>query len=246
MITAALVSAANYNVEIRWLFNRLAVIGESGAQFVATDRTAAALEKAPGPSPASYRVEPASIRGHASAGDGLAAPISLASVGSLGLTPTKAAGTEYDRLVASAVIPAPIPRRDDDPPPVPSSTSSENGGNSAVGHRPAPTGSGNAVSDAAPRLPMQEAETTVRRFSSQELTTLLAKGDAALLRFDITSARLFYQAGAAAGDSAAAVRLGATFELTGDAQQAALWYHRARDLGNQDAEAAPSKPSPGK
>src|SRR5579883_2967931 len=94
IITAALVSAANYNVEIRGMFNRLPGIGESGAQFVTTDRGAAAFEKAAGPSPASYRVEPASIRGHASAADGLAAPISLASVTGLGVTAKKAAGTE--------------------------------------------------------------------------------------------------------------------------------------------------------
>ena len=76
---------------------------------------------------------------------------------------------------------------------------------------------------------------------------MVTRGDAFLSAGDIASARLFYERAADAGDSAAALRLGATFDPNflnragvrgnpGNPTQAALWYRRARDLG--DAAAA--------
>ena len=64
---------------------------------------------------------------------------------------------------------------------------------------------------------------------------------------DVTSARFFYQRAANAGDSTAALRLGATFDaaflerthlgrIAGDLKRAVSWYRRARDLGNSEAE----------
>jgi TPR repeat protein len=64
---------------------------------------------------------------------------------------------------------------------------------------------------------------------------------------DVTSARLFYERAADAGDNTAALRLGATFDpaflararlgpVAADLNKAGQWYRRARDLGNNQAE----------
>ncbi len=87
----------------------------------------------------------------------------------------------------------------------------------------------------------------VQHPSTAEAAALVTRGDAFLSAGDIASARLFYERAADAGDSAAALRLGATFDPNflnragvrgnpGNPAQAALWYRRARDLG--DAAAA--------
>jgi hypothetical protein len=76
---------------------------------------------------------------------------------------------------------------------------------------------------------------------------LLLRGDAFFSAGDVTSARLFYQRGFDAGDGAAALRLGATFDAAfleraglsnvwSDLKQAVAWYRRARDLGNPEAQ----------
>jgi hypothetical protein len=86
-----------------------------------------------------------------------------------------------------------------------------------------------------------------QHLSATEIAALVTRGDAFLSGGDVASARLFYERAADAGDSAAAVRLGATFDPNflgrvgirgnpGDPAQAASWYRRARDLG--DAAAA--------
>jgi TPR repeat protein len=88
---------------------------------------------------------------------------------------------------------------------------------------------------------------TGQHLSNTEIAALVTRGDAFLSAGDIASARLFYERAADAGDSAAALRLGATFDPTflararirgnpGDPAEAASWYRRARDLG--DAAAA--------
>jgi TPR repeat protein len=86
-----------------------------------------------------------------------------------------------------------------------------------------------------------------QHLSATEIAALVTRGDAFLSAGDIASARLFYERAADAGDSAAALRLGATFDHNflsrvgirgnpGDPVQTAFWYRRARDLG--DAAAA--------
>ncbi len=83
--------------------------------------------------------------------------------------------------------------------------------------------------------------------SAGELSALLARGDVLFGTGDVVSAQLFYERGAGAGDSVAALRLGETFDPTflarirlgfvaGDSVQAGHWYRRARDLGNADAK----------
>ena len=77
--------------------------------------------------------------------------------------------------------------------------------------------------------------------SAAEISELLAQGDARLQSGDVTSARLFYERAADAGDGRGAMRLGATFDpaflqraglrnVQGDAAQAQSWYSRALDL----------------
>ena len=99
---------------------------------------------------------------------------------------------------------------------------------------------------------------TEMRTSPVEVAPLLERGDALLATGDYTSARLFYEAAADAGDANAALRLGATFDpifidranlrgVHADMERAAFWYRRARDLGSSDAEnllkyLAPAKP----
>ena len=86
-----------------------------------------------------------------------------------------------------------------------------------------------------------------QHLSTAEIAALVTRGDAFLSAGDIASARLFYERAADAGESAAALRLGATFDPNfldragvrgnpGDPAQAESWYRRARDLG--DAAAA--------
>ena len=85
------------------------------------------------------------------------------------------------------------------------------------------------------------------RLSAAEIGTLMGRGDSFLSAHDITSARLYYQRAAEAGDGQAALQLGASFDpvmldragirgVTGDPAQALSWYRRARELGMADAE----------
>jgi TPR repeat protein len=83
--------------------------------------------------------------------------------------------------------------------------------------------------------------------SKAELTELLHHGDTLLRTGDISSARLFYERAADAGDGRAALRLGATYDpeflgrlglgtLQADPAEARSWYSRARDLGEIDVK----------
>jgi hypothetical protein len=110
-----------------------------------------------------------------------------------------------------------------------------------------PAEAGPARPRAAPSSPVAPEPTgkpvpAGSRLSADEITALLARGDAFLSAGDIASARLFFQRAADAGDSRAAMRMAVTFDgafldraglrgLRGDPQQAAFWYRRARDLG---------------
>ncbi len=85
------------------------------------------------------------------------------------------------------------------------------------------------------------------RLSVAEIGDLLEHGDALLRSGDLTSARLFYERAATAGDGRAALRLGATYDpafldrsglrtVKGDPAEARSWYSRALDLGTADAK----------
>jgi hypothetical protein len=86
----------------------------------------------------------------------------------------------------------------------------------------------------------------VQPLARAEIAALVTRGDDFLKAGDVASARLFYERAADAGDGAAALRLGATFDpgvlaragirgIAGDPAQASSWYRRARDLGEAAA-----------
>jgi Sel1 repeat len=83
--------------------------------------------------------------------------------------------------------------------------------------------------------------------SDAQRQALLSRGDSFFSAGDLTSARLFYQRAADAGDGTAALRLGETFDaaflgrahfgrVPSDVAKAVFWYRQARDLGNAEAE----------
>jgi hypothetical protein len=86
-----------------------------------------------------------------------------------------------------------------------------------------------------------EPDRAEARLTSEQLRALLNRGDGFLSRADIEAARLLYKRAAGAGNSEAAIRLGATFDpefltraglrnIPGDVSAAQHWYRRARDL----------------
>jgi hypothetical protein len=98
-----------------------------------------------------------------------------------------------------------------------------------------------APSDAAAKTP------AALHLPERQVAALIARGDVFLHAGDITSARLFYERAAEAGDGQAALQLGATFDpnflvgaslrnMIGDSAKALFWYHRALGLGASQAE----------
>jgi hypothetical protein len=99
-----------------------------------------------------------------------------------------------------------------------------------------------AVITAAPAIVPTEAPV-----SPADVSALLQRGDALLAAGDVASARLFYERAAMAGDAAAALRLGGSYDplflaragLTGvhsNRTVAARWYRRASELGAREAK----------
>jgi hypothetical protein len=87
--------------------------------------------------------------------------------------------------------------------------------------------------------------------SAVEIEELLTRGDTFLRMGDVTSARLFYERAANAGDGEGAMRMGATFDPTflgraglggarGDPAKAQSWYRRAIDLSGGQIKQRPS------
>jgi hypothetical protein len=100
----------------------------------------------------------------------------------------------------------------------------------------------------APRStpPTPDPLTAQLRLPATEIAALLARGDALFARGDISSARLFYERAADAGEGRAALRLGHTYDpvfldfahlgVRSDPTMAESWYRRARGLGETEAE----------
>lgn len=95
--------------------------------------------------------------------------------------------------------------------------------------------------------PSAENASAAPDISSEQIQALRARGDALVSMADVSSGRLFYERAAAAGDSQAALRLGATYDpsflaraglksVRGDPSVAIYWYRHARDLGANEAE----------
>jgi TPR repeat protein len=85
------------------------------------------------------------------------------------------------------------------------------------------------------------------RLSELEIDALRRHGDAFLSAGDVTSARLYYERAAEAGDGDAALQLGASYDpvvlsfagihgVTGDPARALFWYRRALEFGMTGAE----------
>ena len=88
----------------------------------------------------------------------------------------------------------------------------------------------------APAKPVRDA---------QEIALLLERGRALFEAGDVAAARLFFRRAANAGDAAAAVAMGATYDpdvlakrfirgIEPDAQEARAWYEKARALGSPE------------
>jgi hypothetical protein len=107
---------------------------------------------------------------------------------------------------------------------------------------PAPVGTNAAPSSnpspavAAPRKPAM---------SAAELALMVERGRTLFDAGDLAAARLFFRRAANAGDAAAALAMGATYDpdvlskrfirgIEPDAQEAQMWYERARDLGSPE------------
>jgi hypothetical protein len=155
-------------------------------------------------------------------------PAPQASPSAADLPPTR----EPPKPQAAPAVPTPAPLRPEQMPQP----------NASV---PTPAAPPAAATPQAPSPPVQSR--AGQHLSAADIAALVTRGDAFLSAGDIASARLFYERAADAGDGAAALRLGATFDPNflgrvgvrgnpGDPARAASWYRRARDLG--DAAAA--------
>ncbi|MBV8091595.1 MAG: sel1 repeat family protein [Alphaproteobacteria bacterium] len=102
-------------------------------------------------------------------------------------------------------------------------------------------------SDPASRPPAAVPQPPRLVLSSAEIGELLARGDALFRMGDLTSARLFYERAANAGDGQGAMRMGATFDpaflgragspsVQGDPAKARAWYRKALDLSVVEIE----------
>jgi hypothetical protein len=89
---------------------------------------------------------------------------------------------------------------------------------------------------AAPRKP---------GMSAAEISLMVERGRVLFDAGDLAAARLFFRRAANAGDAAAALAMGATYDpdilskrfirgIEPDAQEARMWYERARDLGSPE------------
>jgi hypothetical protein len=92
------------------------------------------------------------------------------------------------------------------------------------------------------------------RLSAAEIAALLGRADRLFALGDISSARLFYERAADAGNARAALRLGNTFDpafldfahlrIRGDTGKALYWYTQARKLGETEVEILQENPEP--
>jgi len=107
-------------------------------------------------------------------------------------------------------------------------------------------GSASPPAAAVSPAPAAAVEAATPPSAQDETAELVARGDELLTTGDIVSARLYYERAANAGNGHAAMLMGETFDpaflgragvrgVRGDADAAAMWYRRARDLGDPDA-----------
>lgn len=152
-------------------------------------------------------------------------------------------------IAALPVAPPPQPLAADQTPPVKTDAVLLSGVGEAAGseaREAAPAASAPAAPAVVPAPSLSAAAATPAPpgpgTTATDIAELLTRGDAFLLIGDVTSARLFYERAADAGDRQAAMRMGATFDpaflgraglrgARGDPAKANSWYNHALDLG---------------
>ena len=88
--------------------------------------------------------------------------------------------------------------------------------------------------------------TITRKLDSAEIAMMVKQGEQFVAAGDMVAARVVFQRAAEAGDAAAAMALGATYDplflaklsvlgVPADADKARGWYQKAKDLGSQEA-----------
>jgi TPR repeat protein len=81
--------------------------------------------------------------------------------------------------------------------------------------------------------------------SASDIALLVQRGRVLFDAGDLAAARLFFRRAANAGDASAALAMGATYDpdvlskrfirgIEADAQEARIWYERARELGSPE------------
>jgi hypothetical protein len=118
---------------------------------------------------------------------------------------------------------------------------------SAAPSDPAPnTGASSSAGAAQPNTPPPPATAPTKPAPSpEEIALLVERGRALFEAGDVAAARLFFRRAANAGDAAAAVAMGATYDpdvlakrfirgIEADAQEARAWYEKARLLGSPE------------
>jgi TPR repeat protein len=109
---------------------------------------------------------------------------------------------------------------------------------------PAPVAVASAMPQAMPAAPQAEV---VRSLDPREIAVLVKRGQGLLSGGDVQSARLLLMRGAEARDARAALLVGTTYDPAllrqigadgpmADAAQARIWYQRAKEWGEPDAQ----------
>jgi hypothetical protein len=109
---------------------------------------------------------------------------------------------------------------------------------------PGPVGT-NAAQSSSPSPPAVAASPKKPVMSAAEITLMVERGRVLFDSGDLAAARLFFRRAANAGDAAAALAMGATYDpdilskrfirgIEADAQEARMWYERARELGSPE------------
>jgi TPR repeat protein len=108
---------------------------------------------------------------------------------------------------------------------------------------PGPVGANAAQSSSPP--PPAVAAPPKPVMSAAEIALMVERGRVLFDAGDLAAARLFFRRAAKAGDAAAALAMGATYDpdilskrfirgIEADAQEARMWYERARELGSPE------------
>jgi hypothetical protein len=116
---------------------------------------------------------------------------------------------------------------------------------SATPPEPAPGPVGTNAAQPGSPAPAAAAAPAKLVMSATEIALMVERGRTLFDAGDLAAARLFFRRAANAGDAAAAIAMGATYDpdvlskrfirgIEPDAQEARMWYERARELGSPE------------